>query len=144
VSESVETLAEKVRRSMLRPVSGSEGWGWEAPASVPEIEAAWPAFDAILVRLAEAEQTCDARIRKWQDYYWPLIEACKVERDRYRAALGQIKKQQPETLETIRRNGFVFDSIGHESGNWQHLAFTIYNDLCSVDSIACAALKEQA
>jgi hypothetical protein len=76
----------------------------------------------------------------WRADYARLRAEC----DRYRNALERIKAQQPETLETIRRNGFVFDSIGHEPGNWQHLAFTIYNDLCSVDSIACDALKEQA
>jgi hypothetical protein len=58
------------------------------------------------------------------------------------AALEQIAAQQQETLRVIERNGFVFDSIGNEPGNWQHLAFTIYTDLCRVDSVARAALCE--
>jgi len=58
------------------------------------------------------------------------------------AALERIAEQQPKTLAMIRDNGFVFDSIGKEPGNWQHLAFTIYTDLCEIDSIARAALEE--
>lgn len=57
------------------------------------------------------------------------------------AALQRISEQQPKTLEMIRRNGFVFDDIGCEPGNWQHLAFTIYTDLCEVDTVARNALE---
>jgi hypothetical protein len=57
-------------------------------------------------------------------------------------ALERIAEQQQKTLAMIRRNGFVFDSIGKEPGNWQHLAFTIYTDLCEVDTIARNALEE--
>jgi hypothetical protein len=57
-------------------------------------------------------------------------------------ALRKIAEQQQKTLFTIQSNGFVFDSIGAEPGNWQHLAFTIYTDLCEIDSIARAALTE--
>ena len=57
-------------------------------------------------------------------------------------ALRGIAEQQPKTLAMIERNGFVFDSIGHEPGNWQHLAFTIYTDLCEVDTWARNALGE--
>jgi hypothetical protein len=60
------------------------------------------------------------------------------------AALQQIAAQQQETLAMIERNGFVFDSIGCEPGNWQHLAFTIYTDLCKVDTVARSALDELA
>lgn len=88
-------------------------------------------------------------------------EAAEAERDRWRAvacnvkdgteaaearvaaleeAMEQVKAQQPETLAMIEANGFVFRHIGNEPGNWQHLAFTIYTDLCEVDTIARAAL----
>jgi hypothetical protein len=43
---------------------------------------------------------------------------------------------QPEALRTIRDNGFVFDDIGKEPGNWQHLAFTLYNLICEMDTLA--------
>jgi hypothetical protein len=59
-------------------------------------------------------------------------------------ALRRIKAQQPETLRMIEANGFVFDSIGKEPGNWQHLAFTVYTDLCEVDTIADACLARLA
>jgi hypothetical protein len=57
-------------------------------------------------------------------------------------ALTRISEQQPKTLAMIRANGFVFDDIGREPGNWQHLAFTIYTDLCEIDSLARAALAD--
>lgn len=60
-----------------------------------------------------------------------------------RTALEEIAKQQAETLAMIINNGFVFDSIGNEPGNWQHLAFSIYTDLCKVDTIARAALAAE-
>jgi hypothetical protein len=50
-------------------------------------------------------------------------------------ALERIAEQQQKMLAMI-------DSIGKEPGNWQHLAFTIYTDLCEVDSIARSALEE--
>jgi hypothetical protein len=57
-------------------------------------------------------------------------------------ALERIAQQQQQTLAMIERNGFVFTDLGHAPGNWQHLAFTIYTDLCEVDSIARAALAQ--
>jgi hypothetical protein len=59
-----------------------------------------------------------------------------------RAALERIAEQQPKTLAMIEGNGFIFESIGREPGNWQHLAFSIYSDLCEVDLIARSALEE--
>lgn len=58
-----------------------------------------------------------------------------------RLALERIAEQQPKTLEMIRHNGFIFTDIGNEPGNWQHLAFSIYTDLCEIDAIARTALE---
>lgn len=55
-------------------------------------------------------------------------------------ALRRIAAKQQEALEVIRSNGFVFTSIGQEPGNWQHLAFTLYNEICEIDVIARAGL----
>lgn len=55
-------------------------------------------------------------------------------------ALERISEQQQTTLRMIKDNGFVFDSVGCGPGNWQHLAFTLYTDLCEVDTIARGAL----
>ena len=57
-----------------------------------------------------------------------------------RDALKRIAEQQPKTLAMFESNGFVFDSIGREPGNWQHLAFSLYTDICETDGIANAAL----
>ena len=57
-------------------------------------------------------------------------------------ALEVIATKHAEALATIQRNGFVFNHIGAEPGNWQHLAFSLYSDLCEVDAIARAALAE--
>lgn len=60
--------------------------------------------------------------------------------DDEREALEKIAGQQQGTLRMIERNGFVFDSIGSEPGNWQHLAFTLYSTICEIDLIARSAL----
>jgi hypothetical protein len=57
-----------------------------------------------------------------------------------RLALEQISEQQQQTMAKLRKHGIVFDAIGADPSNWQHVAFSIYTDLCEVDSIARAAL----
>lgn len=56
------------------------------------------------------------------------------------AVLRSIARKQPEVLVIIRDNGFVFDDIGKEPGNWQHLAFTLYSEICQIDVLARQAL----
>ncbi len=79
------------------------------------------------------------------------IASLRTERDEARAALWKLTESQPRALRYIRLNGFKWadkESIGIEPGNWQHLAFSLYSDLCEVDSIAREALtsseKEKA
>lgn len=72
------------------------------------------------------------------------LDQARAERDDLRDALEQIAEQQPVVLAYIERNGFVFEDIGREPGNWQHLAFSIYTDLCQVDSVARSALDALA
>lgn len=59
---------------------------------------------------------------------------------RTRDALFRIADTQQAALAIIRSNGFVFEDIGQEPGNWQHLAFTLYSEICEVDIIARHAL----
>jgi len=62
-----------------------------------------------------------------------------------RRALEEVAEAQPATLENLRSNGVVFDGpLGNDPKNWQHVAFSIYTDLCEVDSIARAALDALA
>lgn len=56
--------------------------------------------------------------------------------DAMTAALTKIKEQQPKTLEKLRRRGVIFKEIGADPLNWEHVAFSIYTDLCRVDQIA--------
>lgn len=58
------------------------------------------------------------------------------------AALERISALQPEALSVVERNGFVFDDIGAEPGNWQHLAFTLYVLLCEAECIASPLLAD--
>lgn len=76
--------------------------------------------------------------RRWQAAYTKERDENASLKD----ALQRIAAQQPAMLKTIEANGFVFDSIGNEPGNWQHLAFTIYTSLCEIDIIARTALKD--
>jgi len=57
-------------------------------------------------------------------------------------ALERITQQQPRALGYIRREGFVFDGNLVDYEGWKKLAFSLYSDLCEVDSIARNALKE--
>lgn len=57
-----------------------------------------------------------------------------------RHALEHIAVLQDNALGYIEQNGFVFDDIGKEPGNWKHLAFSLYSDLCEADTWAHAAL----
>lgn len=60
-----------------------------------------------------------------------------------REALARIAEQQPRTLEKLRAHGVVFDGpLGADPKNFQHVAFSIYTDLCEVDSIARTALAD--
>ena len=72
------------------------------------------------------------------------LDRLVAERAALETALREIAEQQPKTVQMIEHNGFVFDDIGREPGNWQHLAFSIYTDLCQVDSIAQEALAASA
>jgi hypothetical protein len=81
------------------------------------------------------------RVPKWGGSVTAEARSALAVLEARAAALERIAAQQPKTLAMIKRNGFVFDSIGQEPGNWQHLAFSIYTDLCEVDLIARAALR---
>jgi hypothetical protein len=66
-----------------------------------------------------------------------LVERANV----WENALRFCAAKQPEAIEMIRSNGFVFRDLGNEPGNWQHLAFTLYNDLCHIETVARQALE---
>jgi hypothetical protein len=69
--------------------------------------------------------------------------ALLAENQQLRKVLEWIEPQQQQALAMIERNGFVFEDIGNEPGNWQHLAFTLYSKLCEIDSVARAAVGEE-
>jgi ATPase subunit of ABC transporter with duplicated ATPase domains len=75
-------------------------------------------------------------------------EAAEADRDRLarrvselEATLREIADQQPKTIDWLRANGIIFDGpLGTDPDNWEHVAFSIYSDLCATDAIARAAL----
>ncbi len=77
-----------------------------------------------------------------------LAEVERWERDRARleaieAAVTEAATKQQKTLGWIRAHGIVFDGpLGTDPTNWQHIAFSIYSDLCEMDAILRAALGE--
>jgi ATPase subunit of ABC transporter with duplicated ATPase domains len=101
-----------------------------------------------MAALAELERQAAEAQEEWYAYREQArsaearAEAAEAEVERLTAALREIGAQQQKTLAVIESNGFVFDSIGKEPGNWQHLAFTIYTDLCQVDTIAHQTLND--
>ncbi len=68
------------------------------------------------------------------------LVALLAENERLREALERISEEQPQVLAKLEQNGIVFDDLGADPKNWQHVAFTIYNHLCSVDLAAREAL----
>ncbi len=75
--------------------------------------------------------------------YPAAFDRLSVEHERLREGLRLIAEQQALTIAMIQHNGFVFDDIGREPGNWKHLAFSIYTDLCEVDTIVRALLDDE-
>jgi len=72
----------------------------------------------------------------------PRYDFAKLEQENFhlRAALLAITQIQPEALSIIRKNGFVFEDIGVQPGNWQQIAFSMYSRLCEADQIARNAI----
>ena len=104
---------------------------------------------AELRRIAEAASAAgqppyfspmDAYKRERHDSAWHPATALKALRVIEAAEFAEGKQQ--EALAIIRNNGFVFDDIGSEPGNWKHLAFTLYTLICEVDSHVTPALAE--
>jgi hypothetical protein len=59
-------------------------------------------------------------------------------------ALQEIANQQQKTLGWLRSNRVVFDGpLGNDPANWQHVAFSIYTDLCEAASLARAAVPAE-
>ena len=90
--------------------------------------------------LRSLEEQYDDLERKYQDAWRTkgesLLEQLEVSQD----ALRRIATLQDNALHYIEANGFVFDDIGKEPGNWKHLAFSLYTDLCEADTLSHAAL----
>ena len=98
-------------------------------------------LDALLARLEQVEQ------ERGEDYwhkrmceYIDRLEAAEARVQELEAALREIAEKQQQALGIIESNGFVFDAIGKEPGNWQHLAFTLYTEICEIDVWARNAL----
>lgn len=79
-----------------------------------------------------------------------LMWEAATELDRLHLALQEIRGIQPESLEIIRTNGFVFASnIAKpleeltEIERWEKLAFSLYTDLCKAEWIARSALDSK-
>jgi chromosome segregation ATPase len=70
-----------------------------------------------------------------------LIAELREKDDLLLGSLRKIQGFQPAALATIERNGFVFEDIGGQPGNWQHLAFSLYTDLCEIETISRSALE---
>lgn len=105
----------------------------------------YPALFA-LARVGTALAESEVRLRRAHEVVREQearADAAEARAERLTEALEQIAEQQPKTLRMIESNGFVFDSIGCEPGNWQHLAFSIYTDLCEVETVASSTLRAE-
>jgi hypothetical protein len=91
-----------------------------------------------------ADPRLHAFVQQYLDEAHSELGALAARIEEAQAALREIESIQPKVLGYIRSNGFVFDGIGTEPGNWHHLAFSVYIDLCEADAIARAALADGA
>lgn len=67
------------------------------------------------------------------------IMALEKERGALTKALKRCAGFQPHALNIFRKHKFVFAGKG---GRWEKLAFTLYTDLCAINSICRNALEE--
>lgn len=99
------------------------------------------AYAAVERLVALADRATELE-RKWQAAVSGEFIA-NERAERAETALREISEQQPKTIDWLRANGIVFDGpLGADPDNWEHVAFSIYTDLCEMDSIAHAALGE--
>jgi hypothetical protein len=112
-------------------------------AQAREFPAGWAEFVLSLADALEASET-----RRYEDEQMigrmsEAAAALEAELEAARLALKQIKLIQPLTLKMLREHGVVFDGpLGADPKNFQHVAFSIYSNLCEMDSIARAAFDE--
>lgn len=95
------------------------------------------AFEYVARVAAELERH-EHIVRAW-DTGELRMQALQAEIARLRDGLRRIAEKQTETLEVLRANGIVFDNL-HD--HWQKVAFTIYTDLCEIDTWAHELLDE--
>lgn len=111
--------------------------------------------EALLQTAAEAERlsgVIDAmgfpgpHLREWRTAAVDWQERALAAEARAAAAetaLRKIAAQQQKTLGWLEANGVVFDGpLGTDPSNWQHVAFSIYADLCEMDTWAWQGLDE--
>lgn len=64
-------------------------------------------------------------------------------------AAREAEKVRQRAVAVFRSHGIVFEDIGTDPKNWQHVAFSVYTDLCEVSDTtrdalsALDALKEE-
>lgn len=59
----------------------------------------------------------------------------------WREAVREIERVQERAMATLRKHGIKFEDIGNDpTKNWQHVAFTVYTDLCDAANTARALL----
>lgn len=74
-----------------------------------------------------------------------MYERARDDAEALAQALEQIAAQQQKTVGWMRANGIVFDGpLGTDPKNWQHVAFSVYTNLCEVDDLARAALAARS
>ncbi len=113
-----------------------------------------PSHRDLEARLEQAERERDAVYELDERKEWERAEMWREKANALAAsvpalveALKRISEWQPAVLETLRANGIVFrtaldkpDDERTDAERWEKVAFSIYTDLCEVDTQARAAL----
>lgn len=71
------------------------------------------------------------------------LKAAEEQLSILKCAMIAVARQQPRTIGWLREHGVVFAGpLGTDPTNFEHVAFSLYTDICQIDSIARNALAE--
>jgi len=79
------------------------------------------------------------RASGFQEGWYKGWDAASAEVAALRSALESMANASHQTLDTIKRENFVFDNL---NDRWQKLAFTIYSDICQLSTDARHAIED--
>jgi hypothetical protein len=70
------------------------------------------------------------------------LDSLRSRMERMEEFIAWLEPMQQGTVAMIRREGFVFETPLQESEGWEKLAFTLYSQICEIDSHVAHLIQE--